>query len=167
MPVVPESTSPFVQAWLSAWDEPRVGLALLRSDVWTMPLRTDVVHTVVSWQRTCMRRGTKKTKGRHEKRGGGRKPRPQKGQGRSRQGSIRSPLWVGGGHAHPIKPKDWAYKLNLKTQTLGMKVALSDKYRRNALVVMRDVGLADPSAATLTANLEALGISASQHRGAH
>uniref|UniRef100_A0A7S2MP40 Large ribosomal subunit protein uL4m n=1 Tax=Haptolina brevifila TaxID=156173 RepID=A0A7S2MP40_9EUKA len=139
---VPECTAPFVQAWLSAWDDPRAGIAQLRSDVWAMPLRTDIVHRVVTWQRACMRQGTSKTKGRNEKRGGGKKPRPQKGSGRSRQGSIRSPLFRGGGDTHPKRPRDFSYKLNLKVQTLGLKTALSDKYRRGALLVMKDFALA-------------------------
>ena len=101
-------------AWLSAWDEPRAGIAQLRSDVWAMPIRTDIVQCVVTWQRACARQGTSKTKSRSEVRGGGKKPRPQKGQGRSRHGSIRSPIWVGGGHAFPKRPRDFSYKLNSK-----------------------------------------------------
>lgn len=141
-----------VQAWISDWSAPRTGITLLRSDVWTMPLRTDIIHRVVTWQRACMRQGTSKTKGRHEVRGGGRKPRPQKGSGRSRQGSIRSPLYVGGGHAHPKRPRDFSYKLALKVQSLGLKTALSDKYRRGAMIVMRDLDFAGH----LTANPRAL-----------
>ena len=68
---VPQSSELFVQAWLSSWDEPRAGIAKLRSDVWAMPLRTDIVHRVVTWQRACMRQGTSKTKHRSEVRGGG------------------------------------------------------------------------------------------------
>ena len=181
--VVPETSAPFVQAWLSAWGEPRVGIAPLRSDVWTLPLRTDIVHRVVTWQRACMRQGTSRTKSRHEKRGGGRKPRPQKGSGRSRQGSIRSPLYVGGGNAHPKRPRDFSYKLNQKVQTLGIKTALSDKWRRGALVVMRELALAErteddssggrargPSAEALSAQLQhelsSLGIAVGNQGGA-
>ena len=143
---VPELTSPSVQAWISAWGQPRVGIAQLRADVWTMPMRTDIVHRVVTWQRACMRQGTGASKGRHEVRGGGRKPRPQKGSGRSRQGSIRAPQWKGGGNAFPKRPRDFSYKLPLKVQSLGLKTALSDKYRRGALVVMRDYALASEHA---------------------
>ena len=174
---VPESSSPFVQAWLSAWGVPRAGIAPLRADVWTLPLRTDIVHRVVTWQRACMRQGTSKTKGRHEVRGGGRKPRPQKGSGRSRQGSIRSPLYVGGGHAHPKVPRDFSYKLNLKVQSLGVKTALSDKYRRGALVVMRNFALQtegvdgkrpSPEALgeELAAALSGIGVDLERQRGA-
>lgn len=179
-PAVPEVIGqPFVQAWLSAWGEPRAGIAPLRADIWTLPLRTDIVHRVVTWQRACMRQGTSKTKGRHEVRGGGRKPRPQKGSGRSRQGSIRSPLFVGGGHAHPKRPRDFSYKLNLKVQSLGIKTALSDKWRRGALIVMRDYALASTEqrptgmarrtaalSAQLSQELSALGIDLSRQRGA-
>ena len=125
-----------------------------------------------------MRQGTSKTKGRHEVRGGGRKPRPQKGSGRSRQGSIRSPLFVGGGHAHPKRPRDFSYKLNLKVQSLGIKTALSDKWRRGALIVMRDYALASAEerptgmarrtaalSAQLSHELSALGIDLSRQRG--
>ena len=178
-PAVPEVIGqPFVQAWLSAWGEPRAGIAPLRADIWTLPLRTDIVHRVVTWQRACMRQGTSKTKGRHEVRGGGRKPRPQKGSGRSRQGSIRSPLFVGGGHAHPKRPRDFSYKLNLKVQSLGIKTALSDKWRRGALIVMRDYALASAEerptgmarrtaalSAQLSHELSALGIDLSRQRG--
>eukprot|EP00900_Chrysochromulina_parva_P026211 jgi/Chrpa1/8223/Chrysochromulina_OHIO_Genome00002402-RA len=177
-PAVPEVIGqPFVQAWLSAWGEPRAGIAPLRADIWTLPLRTDIVHRVVTWQRACMRQGTSKTKGRHEVRGGGRKPRPQKGSGRSRQGSIRSPLFVGGGHAHPKRPRDFSYKLNLKVQSLGIKTALSDKWRRGALIVMRDYALASTEqrptgmarrtaalSAQLSQELSALGIDLSRQR---
>ena len=162
---VPQSSELFVQAWLSSWDEPRAGIAKLRSDVWAMPLRTDIVHRVVTWQRACMRQGTSKTKHRSEVRGGGRKPRPQKGTGRSRQGSIRSPLWVGGGHAHPKRPRDFSYKLNRKVVSLGVKTALSDKYRRNCLIVLRDLELASDEPEELKAKLTNLGIDFEQQRG--
>lgn len=168
---VPEVTSPFVHAWLSAWDEPRAGIAQLRSDVWAMPIRTDIVHRVVTWQRACARQGTSKTKSRSEVRGGGKKPRPQKGQGRSRHGSIRSPIWVGGGHAFPKRPRDFSYKLNSKVVSLGMKTALSDKYRRGALVVMRDLHVAlsgdaaDPAPSSLLRErLAALGVDLKRQR---
>jgi len=141
-PAVPERSTPFVHAWLSAWDTPRAGIAQLRTDVWSMPLRTDIVSRVVAWQRACMRQGTSKTKGRNEKRGGGKKPRPQKGLGKARVGSIRSPLYRGGGDTHPKRPRDFSYKLNQKVQTLGLKTVLSDKYRRNALLVMKDLAMA-------------------------
>ena len=116
LPAIPETLAPYVEAWVSSWERPAVrgGLVQLRSDVWAMPLRPDIVHRVVTWQRAGRRQGTAKTKSRAEVKGGGRKPRPQKGQGRSRQGSIRAPQWRGGGKAHGARPKDWSYHLNAK-----------------------------------------------------
>jgi len=119
LPAVPKSSSPFVQAWLSSWETPRAGIVQLRADVWSLPERPDVVHNIIAWQRSCMRQGTSQTKSRHEVRGGGKKPRPQKGTGRSRQGSIRVSHWKGGGHAHPKRPRDFSYKMNLKVHCDG------------------------------------------------
>lgn len=161
---IPHNDGVFVHAWLSSWDEPRAGIAKLRSDVWTMPLRTDIIHRCVTWERACMRQGTSKTKHRSEVRGGGKKPRPQKGSGRARAGSIRSPLWVGGGHAHPKRPRDFSYRLNRKVVTLGLKTALSDKYRRNALIVLRDLQLESNAPDELEARLTGLGLSLDKQR---
>lgn len=155
-----------VEAWLSAWGEPRVGIAKLQSDVWAMPLRTDIVHRVFEWQRACMRQGTAKTKGRAEVRGGGKKPWRQKGTGRARHGSIRSPIWVGGGDTFPKKPRDFSYKMNQKVVSLGIKTALSDKYRRSALVVMRDLKLETYEPQELESKLRGLGINLDSGRGA-
>ena len=79
----------------------------------------DIVHRVVVWQRANWRQGTVKVKTRSEVRGGGRKPWQQKGTGRARAGSIRSPLWRGGGKAHGPRPKDWSQSLNSKVRRLG------------------------------------------------
>ena len=165
-PAIPSTDAPFVQAWLSSWSEPRAGIAKLRADMWAMPLRTDIVHRCVIWQRACMRQGTAKTKHRHEVHGGGKKPWAQKKTGRARHGSIRSPLWVGGGHAHPKRPRDFGTKLNRKITSLGMRTALSDKYRRNALVVLRDLELESDAPEALEARLSAMGINLEKQRGA-
>uniref|UniRef100_A0A7S3BSR1 Large ribosomal subunit protein uL4m n=1 Tax=Haptolina ericina TaxID=156174 RepID=A0A7S3BSR1_9EUKA len=163
-PAVPSESGGIVQAWLSSWDATRLGIVELRADVWDMPLRTDIVHRVVFWQRACMRQGTAKTKARAEVRGGGRKPRPQKGTGRSRQGSIRAPQFRGGGRAHPKRPRDHAYHLPQKVVSLGLKVALSDKYRRGALVVLDSTSLDVHKTAGLRQKLDALGIDPRTHR---
>ena len=163
-PAVPQDGEPLMQAWISSFEEPHIGIAQIRADVWGMPLRTDIVHRVVTWQRACARAGTHKQKHRHEVRGGGRKPRPQKGLGRSRQGSIRSPLWVGGGRAFPKTPADYSYKLNQKVVSLGIKTALSDKYARGALLLLRDFEL--PHQNALHGALGRLGINIGEHRRA-
>ena len=162
---VPQSSELFVQAWLSSWDEPRAGIAKLRcrcvGDAAAhrhRPPRRHVaarVHAAGHEQDEAPVGGARPW----------RKPRPQKGTGRSRQGSIRSPLWVGGGHAHPKRPRDFSYKLNRKVVSLGVKTALSDKYRRNCLIVLRDLELASDEPEELKAKLTNLGIDFEQQRG--
>jgi large subunit ribosomal protein L4 len=162
MPAVPD-TSKALQAWVSSWEEPRVGIMELPSEVWGLPPRPDLVNNVVLWQRALRRLGTATSKGRAEVSGGGRKPRPQKGTGRSRQGSIRSPLWRGGGASHGPRPRDFSYQMNRKQRALGLKTALSDKYRRNALLVLDDPGLELGRTTELLGKLAGLGMSKS-HR---
>ena len=162
MPAVPD-TSKALQAWVSSWDEPRVGITELPSEVWGLPPRPDLVNNVVLWQRANRRLGVATSKGRAEVSGGGRKPRPQKGTGRSRQGSIRSPLWRGGGASHGPRPRDFSYQMNRKQRALGLKTALSDKYRRNALLVLDDPGLELGRTTELLGKLAGLGMSKS-HR---
>ena len=164
---VPDAAAkPFMEAWVSSWSEARTGIAYLRSDVWAMPLRTDIIHRVFEWQRACARQGTHKTKGRHEVKGGGKKPWAQKGTGRARHGSRRSPIFVGGGRAFPKRNRDYSYKLPWKVQTLGIKTALSDKYRRGALVVMRDLNLESTEPEELKHKLDRLGLGLDKYRGA-
>lgn len=74
-------------------DRQQVGSCQLGGDVFDVPIRRDILHRVVRWQLARRQQGTHKTKTRSEVRGGGRKPRPQKGSGRSRQGTIRAPQW--------------------------------------------------------------------------
>jgi len=163
MPTVPEHRNLTLEAWVGSWNASdlemrRTGIVKLRTDVWSVPLRPDIVHHVVTCQRACRRKARVKTKGRSEVRGGGKKPRPQKGTGKSRISSIRAPHWRGGGRAHPLTPRDWSYKLPRKVVSLGLRVALSDKYRRGALVVLEDVGLQQHKTALLSQKLNALGI---------
>ncbi|XP_032025518.1 large ribosomal subunit protein uL4m isoform X2 [Hylobates moloch] len=98
-----------VQAWvesLRGFEQERVGLADLHPDVFATAPRLDILHQVAMWQKNFKRISYAKTKTRAEVRGGGRKPWPQKGSGRARHGSIRSPLWRGGpgesGHQHMV-----------------------------------------------------------------
>ncbi len=157
LPGVPQ-TSKALQAWVSSWAEPRIGITELPSEVWGLPPRPDLVNNVVLWQRAVRRLGVATSKGRAEVSGGGRKPRPQKGTGRSRQGSIRSPLWKGGGASHGPKPRDYSYKMNRKQKALGLKTALSDKYRRNALLILDDPGLERGKTTELLEKLAGLGV---------
>ena len=87
------------------WDCNRVGEIVLDGRVFNYRIRTDLMHAYVRWQLAKRRQGTHKTKTRGEKRGGGRKPRPQKGSGMARLGSIRSPVMSKGSHAKARTPK--------------------------------------------------------------
>ena len=93
-----------------------------------------LVHQVVTAYRNGGRAGTKAQLTKAEVRGGGRKPRPQKGGGTSRAGSIRSPIWVGGGRAFAAKPRDFAQKVNRKMYRGAMQSMLSELVRQDRLV---------------------------------
>ncbi len=113
----------------------------LPDEIFNREVRPDILHQVVRWQLAGRRAGTASTKTRSEVSGGGRKPWRQKGTGRARVGTIRSPLWRSGGVVHGPKPRDFSYKLNKKIRRLGLKMALSAKFQDEALVVLSDLTL--------------------------
>ncbi len=117
-----------------------------------------VMHQVVTAQLAAARQGTHKTKTRGEVAGGGRKPWRQKGTGRARQGSIRSPQWVGGGVAHGRVPKDWSQRVNKKVKRAALRSALTDRANSDAVAVVRDLTFASPRTREAVAALQALGI---------
>jgi len=92
-----------------------------------------------------IRSGTHSTKGRSEVRGGGRKPWRQKGTGNARAGTIRSPLWKGGGIVFGPKPRDHSFKLNKKVIRKSKAIALSEKFKNKKLIVVDDLGLKEVS----------------------
>lgn len=96
----------------------------------------EALYNVVKAQRAAQRQGTHKTKTRSERRGGGRKPWRQKGTGRARQGSIRSPQWVGGGVVFGPTPRNYTLSVNRKVRRLALKSALSLKVQEEKLVVL-------------------------------
>ncbi|XP_068779023.1 large ribosomal subunit protein uL4m isoform X2 [Struthio camelus] len=111
------------------------------------PRRLDILHAVAMWQKNFKRISYAKVKTRAEVRGGGRKPWRQKGTGRSRQGSIRSPLWRGGGIAHgPRGPTSYFYMLPMKVRVMGLKVALTVKLMQDNLHIVDSLEMptADP-----------------------
>lgn len=115
----------------------------LPDDIFNVEVRSDVLHQLVRWQLAKRRQGTASTKTRTEVRGGGRKPWRQKGTGRARSGTIRSPLWKGGGVAHGPKPRDFDFKVNKKVRALGLKMALSDKLANEQLMVVDSFDLSE------------------------
>ncbi|MFC3803606.1 MULTISPECIES: 50S ribosomal protein L4 [unclassified Cohnella] len=103
-----------------------------------------VMHSAVVLQQAAVRQGTHKTKGRSEVRGGGRKPWKQKGTGRARQGSIRSPQWKGGGVVFGPTPRSYGFKLPRKVRRLAIKSALSSKVIASDIIVLDQLSLASP-----------------------
>jgi large subunit ribosomal protein L4 len=115
-------------------------------------------HQVVRMQLANRRRGTASTKTRGEVSGGGRKPWRQKGTGRARQGSIRSPLWRGGGIALGPKPRDYAYRLPKKVRRAALCSALSLKVREGLLKVVNRLELPEPKTKRMVGLLKDLGV---------
>lgn len=117
-----------------------------------------VLHSVVVNYLANQRQGTQNTKTRTEVRGGGIKPWRQKGTGRARQGSIRSPQWTGGGVALGPKPRDYRYSLNKKVKKIALKSALSAKYEAYEIFVVEDLKVEEIKTATIAKLLKGLEI---------
>ena len=118
-----------------------VGSIDLPDALFGIEVNEHAVHMAVVQYLANQRQGTKSTKTRAEVRGGGRKPWRQKGTGRARQGSIRSPQWVGGGVVFAPKPRDFSVRLNKKQKRLALKSALSDKVNQGKLIVLDNLDL--------------------------
>ncbi|HHY96939.1 MAG TPA: 50S ribosomal protein L4 [Acholeplasma sp.] len=103
-----------------------------------------VIYDVVNAQLAALRQGTHKVKNRSEVRGGGKKPWRQKGTGRARQGSIRSPQWRGGGVVFGPTPRSYAVKVNKKVKQLALKSALSHHVLNNQLILLDSIKLEQP-----------------------
>jgi large subunit ribosomal protein L4 len=112
-----------------------------------------LVHQVVVAFGAGARQGTKAQKTRAEVRGGGKKPWRQKGTGRARAGTIRSPIWVGGGRAFAAKPRDFDQKVNKKMYRGAIKSILSELVRQERLIVVESFGVETPKTKELLAKL--------------
>jgi large subunit ribosomal protein L4 len=99
----------------------------LSDAIFGVPVKSHVLHEVVIYQLAKRRAGTAKAKGRSEIRGGGKKPWRQKGTGRARAGTSRSPIWRGGGTIHGPQPRDYEMRIPKKVRRLALKMALSQK----------------------------------------
>ncbi len=99
----------------------------LSDSVFGVPVKSHVLHEVVVYQLAKRRAGTAKVKGRSEVSGGGKKPWRQKGTGRARSGTSRSPVWRGGGTIHGPQPRDYEMRVPKKVRRLALKMALSQK----------------------------------------
>ena len=117
-------------------DKQPVSVQSLDGRVFNVPVRIDILHRVVRYLRAMWQQGTHKAKTRGEVSGGGRKPWRQKKTGKARQGSIRSPLWRGGGAVFGPKPRSHAHHLYYKVRQLGLKCALSAKQHEGRLLLV-------------------------------
>lgn len=136
----------------------QVGEIQLADSVFGIEPNEHVLYEAVIKQRAALRQGTHKAKTRTEVRGGGRKPYSQKGTGRARQGSIRSPQWRGGGVVFGPIPRTYTYKLNKKVRRLALKSALSKKVLENNIIVLDALNFEAPKTKAMVQVLETFNI---------
>lgn len=121
------------------------GKVSLPESVFAVPWNADLVHEVVRLMNSNSRRNIAHTKTRGEVRGGGKKPWRQKGTGRARHGSTRSPIWVGGGIAHgPRNTTNYERKINKKTKTKALFAILSKKYKDGEILFVDEMKITAP-----------------------
>lgn len=113
----------------------------LKSEIFEAPVKEHLLHAVSNWQLASKRAGTSSTKTRGEVKGSNSKPWKQKGMGRARAGSKKSPIWRKGGIVFGPKPKDWSYSLPKKVKKSAIKSALSKKFDEGSLFVLKDFEL--------------------------
>lgn len=134
----------------------------LADDLLNVEVDEDLLHIAVVRHLANRRQGTHKTKTRAEVRGTGRKPWRQKGTGRARVGSVRSPIWRGGGITHGTQPRDYSKKLNAKMKRTALKHAWVSKIRDGEVLVLEDVKLSEPKTKVMYGVLKALGVDGSR-----
>jgi large subunit ribosomal protein L4 len=134
----------------------QVGEIELSETIFGITPNQHVLHDAVTMQLASLRRGTHDVKNRSEVRGGGRKPWRQKGTGRARQGSIRSPQWVGGGVVFGPTPRSYGFKLPKKVRRLALKSALSSKVNANEIIVLDALAIDAPKTKDVVALLNNL-----------
>ncbi len=130
----------------------------LNADIFGIEPNNDVVFEAVVMQRASMRQGTHAVKNRSAVRGGGRKPWRQKGTGRARQGSIRSPQWRGGGIVFGPTPRSYAYSIPKKMRRLALKSVLSQKVLDESLVVVDEFKFETPKTKDFAQSLSKLNV---------
>ena len=115
-----------------------------------------LIHQIVTAHRAGGRAGTKRQKNRSDVRGGGAKPWKQKGTGRARAGTTRSPIWVGGGRAFAARPRDHAQKINRKMYRAAMRSIVSELIRQERLLVVDAIAVDQPKTQELVGKLQEL-----------
>lgn len=136
----------------------QVGEIELNESVFGIEPNQHVLFEAIIMQRASLRQGTHKTKIRSEVSGGGRKPWRQKGTGRARQGSIRSPQWRGGGTVFGPVPRSYSYKLPKKVRRLAIKSALSSKVLEENIYVLESLAFETPKTKDFKAVLSGLSV---------
>ena len=129
----------------------------LDDSVFGAPVKEHLFWEIINWQRARRRAGTHSTKSRGEVRGGGRKPWRQKGTGRARHGTTRSPLWVGGAITFGPQPRDYSYKMPKKKRRAALRSALSKKVVEGKLKVVADWKLPEIKTKIALEALQSLG----------
>ena len=137
-------------------DGQKVKTMELPSVIFEAPINIDLMHQAYVRQMANARLGTHSTKTRSEVAGGGRKPWRQKGTGRARQGSIRSPQWVGGGKVHTPKPRNYTQAMPRKMRRAALRSALSVKAIENDIVVLEEFSLPDEKTRMMEQALDSL-----------
>ncbi len=146
-----------MEATLYNQEAKAVGTVELADSVFRVPVRADLLHQVVVSQEANSRQHLAHAKGRGEVRGGGIKPWRQKGTGRARHGSIRSPIWKGGGVTHgPTKEENYGKKINKKMARKATAMALSSKVADEQFVVVDRIALSAPKTREMATVLKAL-----------
>lgn len=136
----------------------QVGEVELVDSIFAVEVKENLVHSAVLLYLANRRQGTQSAKTRAEVRGGGRKPWRQKGTGRARQGSIRSPQWTGGGVVFAPKPRDYSFKMNRTEKRLALKSALTTRVNENKLIVLDELNLTEVKTKTMKAVVDALNL---------
>ena len=136
----------------------KVGEVALNDNVFNVEVNAAVLHQVVVAQLANKRQGTQSAKTRAEVRGGGIKPWKQKGTGRARQGSIRSPQWAGGGIVFAPKPRDYRVSLPKSMRRVAMKSALTSKVLENEMIVLESLEMDAPKTKAIVTMLKAFDV---------
>ena len=135
-----------------------VGKVRLTGRLFSTPINASLIHEAVVMQQASMRQGTANTKGRGEVSGTGKKPWKQKGTGRARAGSIRSPLWRGGGTVFGPTPRSYAYAFPRKKARAALASAMSAKVTQGDVMILDRLTLPEPKTKAMAGLLKTLGV---------
>ena len=139
-------------------EKKKVGRIDLPDQIFAAPVKQHLLHEVTTWQLAKRRRGTAATKERAEVRGGGRKPWRQKGTGRARAGTIRSPIWRGGGTIFGPQPRAYGYALPKKVRAAALRSALSLRLQEGKLLLLEQLPSPEIKTKAFVRAMEGLGI---------